>query len=136
MNTHPFLLCALLFLSIASSLAQDVTGNLEGCALDMQGDPLPSANIIVKSPSFQGLRGTSTEETGHFRLLALPVGVYTIEVRLISFRAVVLRDLRIQLGQTTTICDVRLEPESVELGEVVISGERPLIDPQQPSADL
>ncbi len=129
MNTNPFLLYALLFLSIVPSLAQDVTGNLEGRVFNPQGEPLPSANVLVKSSSLQGARGTSTDKTGYFRLLALPPGVYTAEVRLISFRTIVLRDVRIRLGQTTTIGDVRLEPESVELGEVIVSAERPLIDP-------
>ena len=130
------ILLVLSLIAMASVHAQLVSGNLEGRVLDAKGELLQSATVVVKSPSLQGVRGASTDETGYFRLLALPAGVYTVEVRLVSFRAVLLQDVRVRLGQTTTIGDVRLEPESVELPVVVVSGERPLIDPSSTSVGV
>ena len=130
------ILLVLSLIAMASVHAQLVSGNLEGRVLDAKGELLQSATVVVKSPSLQGVRGASTDETGYFRLLALSAGVYTVEVRLVSFRAVLLQDVRVRLGQTTTIGDVRLEPESVELPVVVVSGERPLIDPSSTSVGV
>jgi hypothetical protein len=102
--------------------------------LDSQGEPLASANVIVRSPDLQGVRGTSTDVRGFFRFLALPAGVYTVEARLLSFRTVLLRSIRVRLGMSTTTDDIRLDPQSLEMGEIIISGDRPLIDPS--SSDI
>ncbi len=133
MTERVLILVVLSLLALASVRAQLVTGSLEGHVLNASGEPLLASSVLVKSPSLQGTRGTSTDENGYFRLLALPAGVYTIEVRLVSFRMVRLQSVRVRLGQTTTIGDVRLEPQSVVLDDIVVSGERPLIDPSSPN---
>jgi len=131
---HRWILLLLTFILLSSSslLSQESTGKLEGRVLDPQGAPLASANVIVKSSSLQGIRGATTDAEGFFRLLALPTGVYTAEVRLVAFRTVVLHSVRIRLGTTTTVGDIHLEPQSLVLEDIVVSGDRPLIDPSSP----
>jgi len=65
---------------------QDVNGILEGRLLDEFGKPTVGVNVIVESPNLQGVRATTTGEDGYFRLLALPIGAYSLHVRHVAVR--------------------------------------------------
>jgi hypothetical protein len=62
-------------------------------------------------------------------LPALPAGAYTILVRQIGYRPIEFRDVVVQLGRTTTLATVTLEESAIDLPEIVVLGDRPLIDP-------
>jgi len=109
--------------------SQSPTGNLEGWILDSNGAPIVGANVTVTSPELQGMRGASTDDRGFFRLLALPSGRYTAKVRHVSYQAATFEQVQIWLSKTTTLPEVKLQQSSVQVAEVVISGERPLVDP-------
>ncbi|MDZ7625243.1 MAG: carboxypeptidase-like regulatory domain-containing protein [Ignavibacteriaceae bacterium] len=67
MSSQLFLL--LLIISFSTiSLAQDVSGNLEGMVSDSLGNALPGVNITVQSENLQGLKGTATNEKGYFSI--------------------------------------------------------------------
>jgi hypothetical protein len=110
-------------------LSQSTTGNLEGWVLDTTGVAITGAGIAVTSPDLQGIRGISTDERGFFRLLALPSGKYTVKIRHVSYQPATFENVQIWLGKTTTLPAVRLQQTSVEMAEVIVSGERPLLDP-------
>ncbi|OGU26535.1 MAG: hypothetical protein A2X66_05290 [Ignavibacteria bacterium GWA2_54_16] len=109
--------------------AQSTTGNLEGWILDVNGTAVVGAEVTVTSPSLQGMRGISTDERGFFRLLGLPSGKYTVTVRHLSYLPATVKNVRVWLGKTTTVAEVRLQQTSVQMAEVVVSGARPLLDP-------
>jgi hypothetical protein len=125
-STASFLLLVFAPLTV---LAQSTTGNLEGWIRDASGSAIVGANITVTSPDLQGVRGTSTDERGFFRLLALPSGKYTVRLLHVSYQPAVFEKVQIWLGKTTTLPEVKLEQGSIEIGEVVVSGERRLLDP-------
>ena len=108
---------------------QDITGNLEGRALDASGTPIPGVTVSVKGASLQGQRGISSDREGFFRLLGLPSGRYAVQLRHIAYQQKTLNEVQVLLGKTTTIGDVALQDSAVGMQEVVISGERPLLDP-------
>lgn len=110
-------------------LAQSTTGNLEGWVFDAKGDAIVGAEVTVASPDLQGMRGISTDERGFFRLLALPSGRYSVKIRHLSYQPAIFESVQIWLGKTTTLRDVRLQQTSIQMAEVVISGQRPLLDP-------
>ena len=83
-----------LILSLTITIAaQQTTGNLEGRILNPDGMPLPDVNIIVTSLSLQGTRGTTTNDMGYFRLLALPPGVYNLKITHIAYHNVSIDDI-------------------------------------------
>jgi hypothetical protein len=129
-------ICALSLLLAAPALvrAQAVTGSLEGRILSTQGEPLEAAAVTVSGAFLLGTREVTTDARGHFLLLWLPAGTYTVRLRALGFGPVALRDVRISLGATASLGDVRLAPQAVELAEIVISGARPLIDPTTAAA--
>ena len=113
----------------ATIFSQSTTGNLEGWIFDTNGAAIVGADVTVTSPDLQGVRGVSTDERGFFRLLALSSGKYTVKVRHISYQPATFEKVQVWLGKTTTLPEVRLQQSTVEMAEVVVSGERPLLDP-------
>ncbi len=125
-NTSLFLIL-LLFLKI--SFAQDITGSLEGKVFDSTGTPLSGVNILLGSENLQGTRGTSTDERGYFQIIALPVGVYQVQITMVGFKKTVYTDIHILLGSTTSLGTIVLQQQSIETEEIIISGNKTLIDP-------
>ncbi len=64
---------------------QEATGNLEGRVASVDGAGLASVTVTASGPSLQRPRQMSTDERGYFRMLALPVGEYTVRVVASSF---------------------------------------------------
>lgn len=110
-------------------IAQDITGNLEGRIVDSTGVAIAGANIVTTSPSLQGTRGTASDQTGLFRLLYLPPGVYTVKINHVSFKPQFFEKIRIQLGKTSGLGTIRMTHKTVEMGETIVSAQRPLLDP-------
>lgn len=92
-------------------------------------DPLAATQVTVTSPSLQGEQTVAADTHGRFRLLALPVGLYTVHIRSIGFRPIRHENVPVRLGRTTTFGEIRLETQAIDLPELVASAVRPLIDP-------
>ena len=58
----------------AGAAAQTTTGTVSGRVLDVQGNALPGATAIAKSPNLQGTRETVTLENGGYIFTGLPSG--------------------------------------------------------------
>ena len=122
--------CVVLLVSMSRpAWSQDVTGELEGWVVDTNGNPLAEALVTAEGPRLQLARTASSDQRGYFRIVALAPGPYTVRLRLIGRRPRALEHVTVALGQATTMGLVRLEPESFELPEIVVSGARPVIDP-------
>lgn len=119
-----FLAC----LAAAPVESQEVTGGLEGLVLTADRQPLPEVRVTVSGPALQGERTGLTDSRGYFRFLALPIGNYIVRLRRIGLREVHYEDVRIRLGRTTSLSDIRMEAQAVELGPIVTRGDAVLID--------
>lgn len=108
--------------------AQDVTGDLEGRGVAVDGAPLAQADLILEGTGLPLGRMARTDVEGRFRLDQVPVGRYQLRLRRIGYRPVSLSGVVIRLGQTTTVGPVSLEPMAVELPELDVTAERPIID--------
>ncbi|HNV51789.1 MAG TPA: TonB-dependent receptor, partial [Tenuifilaceae bacterium] len=110
-------LLLLLFFSLSSSLifSQDKFG-ISGYLKDSStGEALIGATIYIKGTNI----GTSTNSYG-FYSLNLPKGDYTVVFSYISYNNI---EKEISLNKGTQI-DIELQPESVQIGEVVIKREK------------
>lgn len=76
------------------------------------------ANIMVKNTTI----GTSTDETGHFTLLNMPEGQFTVIAMALGYKTSE-RDVVIKSG-TTLELKFDLEKDVLGLSEVVITGDR------------
>ena len=109
--------------------AQDITGNIEGYIVDSLRTPLVGVNVLLESDNLQGIKGTSTNNNGYFYIPNLPVGVYNISVSMMGFQKVVITEVHILLRATNSLGTIHLKMQSIETDEVVISGNKVLIDP-------
>ena len=107
-------------------LAQAPTGRIIGTVLDDQGIPLPGVAIEATSPKLMGVSAVLTDETGVYRIFALPPGTYEIKYTLQAFSTVIRKDIIVKLEQTITV-DITMTPGVIE-EQITVLGRSPLID--------
>ena len=115
--------------SVGTVLAQETTGQLEGHIFDQQNKAISAVNIVVTSPRLQGERGAASNKDGYFRLIALPPGLYMVKISHIAYHSTSVPKVPVRLGKTTSLGETHLQSRVIELPGVVVSGERPIIDP-------
>ncbi len=109
--------------------AQRTTGDLQFAVIDTLGEPVTGVNAVVTGKNVQGVRGTSTDNRGIGIIPGLPPGVVSLRLSHTAYQSVVVEDVLIQLGKTTSVGEVRLRQRTLDMPELVISGQRPAIDP-------
>src|SRR5439155_22188152 len=82
-----FVLGLVLFVAAISVFAQLPTGTILGTVKDASGALVPGAAITAQNLETGTSRSTLTNETGAYRLAALPVGRYDLRVELAGFKA-------------------------------------------------
>jgi hypothetical protein len=133
--TKAFSLLAMLCICRAPrARAQDVAGVIEGWVMDAGGVPLPEVAITASGAYQSGLGTDASNAQGYFRLAALRVGSYTVELRRIGYRPLRMERVVVRLGTTTSLGVIHLEAGPVELPSVVVFAEQPLIDPTTTAA--
>ncbi len=86
----------------------------------MHGEYQPLHGVHVFVPAL--MQGTATDSAGYYTLDGLPQGTLTVEYRFVGF-ATVVRSVSIGIGRT--VLDVTLEPEELELKELIATAESP-----------
>ncbi|NDC88206.1 MAG: carboxypeptidase-like regulatory domain-containing protein, partial [Bacteroidetes bacterium] len=105
------------------SVAQQ--GSISGTITDSEtGETLIGVNVLVLGTSY----GTASDFDGNYRIDGLRSGEYTLKVSYIGYETVLFTGINVRNGANTAR-DVTLEPASLSLdGEVLVVGERPLLD--------
>ncbi|HYU77412.1 MAG TPA: TonB-dependent receptor [Vicinamibacterales bacterium] len=109
------------------AFAQTDTGGIEGVVRDSSGAVLPGVTVEVSSSALiERTRTATTEDTGNYRFLRLPVGSYVVKFSLAGFTSVERREIVINSGFTATI---NAELSLGTLSEsITVTGESPLVD--------
>ena len=79
---------------------------------------VPFATIFIKGTTY----GASTDETGHYMLVNLPVGTHLIKAQAIGFKPVE-KEITIKSGETKEVNFI-LEEDILNLEEIVITADR------------
>ncbi|WP_394820520.1 TonB-dependent receptor domain-containing protein [Pendulispora albinea] len=113
---------------VAPARAQQGAAVLTGKVVDAASKKgVADVVVTVTSPSLQGEQIVTTDNTGLYRIPALPPGVYTMHLDKEGYRAYQ-RD-QIQLRADATIrLDADLLPENLEAKEVVVVAHAPTVD--------
>lgn len=102
-------------------------GTLSGRVTNSEGDALENAVVTVAGSALQGERRALTRKDGSFLVAGLPPGTgYRALVTYSGFRTQERTNLAIRAGSETRLV-VRLDV-SLDLAELVITGEAPLVD--------
>lgn len=113
--------------TVVPAAAQEQSGALQGKVTDASGGVLPGVTITVSGPTLLGsAKSGVTNESGAYRLVNIPIGVYSVTFDLSGFGTKVYPDIRVQAGTTYTI-DAQLAPAAIK-ETVTVTGEAPIID--------
>ncbi len=122
-----FILIILLICVIASIAIAQTTGKITGRVFDKESkEPLLGVNIILEGTVI----GASTDLDGKYLIMNVPVGTYNLITRLVGYREVTVKNLKVMVGFNTEQ-NIEMGSEAVELKEVIISAERPIIPKDQ-----
>lgn len=106
------------------SLFAQTTGKIAGTVTDREtGDPLPGANVVVEGTTL----GAATDINGNYVILNVPVGTYAVRASFIGYETVTVRNIRVSIGLTTEL-NFELPSEALEVGEIEVVAERPLVN--------
>jgi len=111
-------------LSVISGFSQVTTSKIQGIVSDENSQGLYGANVVAKHLPTGTVSGTMTLESGRFSLQNLRVGgPYTITISYLGYKTIEYKDVYLSLGTAFDV-NAKMESESQQLGEVVITGGR------------
>jgi hypothetical protein len=112
--------------AIPFSASAQVTGTISGRVDDATGAGIGAAAVTVKSLETGATRTATTDEGGHFRVAALPIGRHEIKVEKTGFNAAVRTGINLEVGQEAV---VNLQLQVGEFAQqVIVSAEAPLVN--------
>jgi hypothetical protein len=93
----------MLAFAVSSALAQTLsTANVFGTVTDPSGGVVPGASVTVIDNSTNEARTTQTNKAGHYEIIALRVGTYTITVKAKGFREFEITNAKLEVGKDFT----------------------------------
>jgi len=95
-------------------------GSFSGTVTDKSGSAVTGAAVKATAQATGAVRETKTDDTGHYILSLLPVGIYTIRVEFQGFQPVESKDLKLQVDESREI-DFSLNPASVSATVEVVA---------------
>ncbi len=115
------MLVVMLLITPVLTFAQ-TTGKVAGTVVDQAtGDPLPGASVALVGT----LQGTITDVNGEYFILGVPVGSYDVQASFVGFQTSTIQGVNVSAGKTREINFSLVE--GIELEEIVVEYERPLI---------
>ena len=97
------LVCTTAGVGVALAQTDVTTARIAGVVKDTEGGPLPGAMVEARNQETGFTMRTVAEATGAYRLLNLPVGLYTVSANLAGFTTASRADIRLALNQAPTI---------------------------------
>ncbi len=120
------LLVGSLLLTIAKSSAAQVTASMTGRVLDTSGAAIPDAMVTVLSEETGATRSVTSDNSGKYEILSLPVGRYEAKTEKAGFKVSVQKGITLVVGQQAVV-DLNLELGQLQQ-EVTVTAEAPLVN--------
>jgi hypothetical protein len=106
-----FTLCVLL--AAHSSLRADVYGSILGTVRDATSATVPNVAVTITNVETNLTQQTTTDPTGEYRFLAVPVGTYKVEASHAGFRTFIAGNVLMAVNQERRV-DITLNVGSLE----------------------
>ena len=122
----------LLFIGIVTLLAcgqsgwAQVTGVLSGRVVDATDAGVPGATVTVKSVETGATRSATTDDSGAYRVVSVPVGQQEVRAEKTGFKTAVRLGINLAVGQEA-VANLRLDVGTVS-EEVTVTAETPLVN--------
>ena len=111
------------FLIIYSIVSAGTDGTIRGKVTDLNGEPLPGANVFIPSINI----GAAADVKGNYIILNVPVDDYDVVVQMMGYQKQTMKEVRVMMDQTVWL-NFKLPLEQLEGDEVIVIGERPLVE--------
>ena len=118
-------------LAISPATYGQATGSFSGTVLDKSGSSVSGATVTATSQGTGVTRDVKTDETGHYLIPLLPVGIYTVRVDFTGFQSAESKDLRLQVDEAREL-DFALAPAS-QGTTVEVSADAVAVETASPS---
>jgi hypothetical protein len=126
---YQFLCLLLLVTIIAVPVVFAANGKIVGTVRDAATkDVVPGANVLVVGTTLGG----AADAQGRYYILNVPPGTYSLQASAVGFGKLKIERITVSLDQTLEM-NINLQGEAVQLGEMVISAERKVVDKNQTS---
>lgn len=109
----------------------ETTSAIAGTVADPSGAALPRAAVTIINAETGSRRSSATDDAGRFNFPQLKPGSYTVRAEAGGFEPQTASDVQAGLGQKQTV-NFTLKLAAAK-GEVTISGEAPLVNPDNPN---
>ena len=120
------LVVLMIFMLIPTWIFAGVTGKIEGEVKDSEtGDPLPGVNIVIEGTTM----GAAASIDGYYFIINVPVGTYTVSAQMMGYNVSSVQKVKVSIDLTTQV-NFSLVSTVLEMGEVVVTAERPLVNPE------
>src|ERR1051326_972741 len=103
---------AALVCTVPAARAQ-IMASLQGQVTDSSGAPVTQASLTAKNPETGAERLASTDDTGRYRIVWLPVGSYEVRAREPGFQEEVRSGIQLAIGQEASV-DLRLQVSTLK----------------------
>jgi len=118
-----FLFVCFFLLLAAATLSAGTTGKIAGQVTDAQtGEALAGVNITVKGTAL----GASTDLDGHYIILNVPAGRYTVRAEFIGYATLISKDVIVKFDLTTPL-NFSLKQEIIGGETIVVQAKRSIV---------
>ncbi len=117
------------FLAVPSLHAQSqaTTGIIRGTVSDQAGAPVSGAVVSLRHLATNAERTLTTNAQGVYVASLLQVGAYDMAIRAVGYTPMERKGVIVRLGATASE-DFQMPRQAVQLAELAVSAERPLVD--------
>lgn len=124
------LLLSLLLFGQSILFAQAQRGKITGRVVDdATNEPLTGATVILQGTHM----GAGVDTEGKFFILNVPVGSYTLNVSMVGYASVNIKNVEVNIDRTTEL-SFRLKDKSIQTSTVEIVADRPKVIKDQTSS--
>src|ERR1700730_482463 len=88
---------------LSAAVAEQITGNIRGTVADARGAGVQSATVTAKQSETGLTRTATTDHSGHYLLVELPVGHYQLEVAAKGFQKYLQEGISLNVNETATV---------------------------------
>jgi outer membrane receptor protein involved in Fe transport len=123
-------LCLLLLIAVAATpSALAANGKIVGIVRDASTkDVIPGANVLVVGTTLGG----AADVQGRYYILNVPPGTYALQASAVGYGKLKIEDVNVVLDQTVEM-NITLRSQDVQIGEMVITAERRVVDKNRTS---
>jgi hypothetical protein len=128
MNNSKILLLFILLVFGLNARAQTESSSIKGAVYSQDSEPAMYSTVVLMNRDSVFMSGTLSDDAGSFRFDNLKAGSYHIMIRNVEFNTYVSELINLSGNQSFDLGSVKLETRLNNLDEVVIKGEKAMVE--------